>query len=132
MSKINIIEISKMLISKTESKKATWNKASGQDQYTILLDNGSITIWRYDDEDGANVIISILNSNYDEIYKERFDERNNDPNLINLLKDLHTAAKNSYFKVEETIEGILGEISSQEAIGRIEESDEPEDDGLPF
>jgi hypothetical protein len=76
-------------------------------QFSIINANGDTIL---------NINETKDTSNYSVLRNEEYD----------LLKELHGEIKKVYFKVEETIEGLLGEVNKDGEIGK----DDP--DNLPF
>lgn len=128
-----------LLRDKTLEKKAIWNKTSGQDEYKLQIGEGSsiVVSFDYGNYDSEYITISIFNKNGDMV--ERYDTENEkDEDSSILLWSFHKAARDSYYKVEETMEHLLNEISKQDVVGIKEEKKiiPPamlgEDDDLPF
>ena len=128
-----------LLRDKTSEKKAIWNKTSGQDEYKLQIGEGSsiVVSFDYGNYNSEYITISIFNKNGDMV--ERYDTENEqDEDSSKLLWSFHKAARDSYYKVEETMEHLLNEISKQDVVGIKEEKKiiPPavlgEDDDLPF
>jgi len=124
---------------KTSEKKAIWNKTSGQDEYKLQIGEGSsiVVSFDYGNYNSEYITISIFNKNGDMV--ERYDNENEqDEDSSKLLWSFHKAARDSYYKVEETMEHLLNEISKQDVVGIKEEKKiiPPamlgDDDDLPF
>lgn len=133
-------QILTLLKDKTIDKKAIWNKTSGEEQYKLLIGGGS------------SVVVSLLYGNYNaeyfevtifntlgqavEIYSTESESENDDAVL---MRTFHKAARDSYYKVDETMDSLLEELSKQDIIGKIEIAPPAlpptgfaEDDDLPF
>ena len=117
------------LYAKTEKKEANWERIGKKDQFVLILDNGKVLIDKLFTSKGELVYqFSIININGDTIFsinalkKEAFSL---EPDDYSVLKDLHEVIKKSYFKVDETIDGLLGEVNKDGEIGN-------ELDDLPF
>ncbi|WP_431294603.1 hypothetical protein [Pedobacter sp. P26] len=128
-----------LLRDKTSEKKAIWNKTSGQDEYKLQIGEGSsiVVSFDYGNYNSEYITISIFNKNGDMV--ERYDNENEqDEDSSKLLWSFHKAARDSYYKVEETMEHLLNEISKQDVVGIKEEKKiiPPamlgDDDDLPF
>lgn len=115
------------LSSKTSKKEAKWERFGRTDKFNLLLDSGVVSIDKISTNKGIIYQLSISNLKGDTIYqlngikKEAFTFDSD----YDLLRDLHQNVKKSYFKVNETIDGLLGEISKEGEIGK-------ESDDLPF
>lgn len=108
------------LINKTKSKKANWERVGTTDQYTLTLKTGKIIINKVKSS-YVVLAVSIYNAKGDNIYHKSSIEGERD---YIIFKELHDNVVATFFKVDETIEGILGEINSEDEIG--------EDTNLPF
>ena len=129
-----------LLRDKTIDKKAIWNKTSGEEQYKLSIGGGS------------SIVISLLYGNYNveyfevaifntigqavEIYNTESEAENDDTTL---MRTFHKAARDSYFKVDETMDSLLEELSKQDIIGKVEVVPPPlpptkntGEDDLPF
>lgn len=132
-------KIVSLLKDKTSDKKAIWNKTSGQDEYKLLIGEGSSIVVSYDygNYNSEFITISIFNSNGDMV--ERYDNENElDLESNELLWSFHKTARDAYYKVDETMESLLNEISKQDVVGVKEDNifvPPPipgEDEDLPF
>ena len=132
-------QIITLLKDKTLSKKAIWNNASGGEQYKLLTGGGS------------SIVVTLLYGNYNAEYYEvavyntdgqaveiYSSEAENDHDDLMLIKSFHKAARDSYYKVDETMDSLLEELSKQDIIGEKETIippptfSSPEEDDLPF
>ncbi len=124
-----------LLKEKTDLKKAIWNKTSGEDQFKLSISDGSsIVIGKYSgNHDNLHIMLLVFNSNGDAI--ERYDTEVEEYNKEewDLVFSFHKSVSDSYYKVEETMDALLQQISSQDVIGESEKPNVvPEDDDLPF
>lgn len=124
-----------LLKDKTDLRKTLWNKTSANDQFKLLMaDGSSIVIWRYhSDHDQLQLMLTVFNSNGDAI--ERYDTEVEEFNKEDwdLLMTFHKSVSDSYYKVEETMDALIQQISSQDVIGISENGGSvPDDDDLPF
>ena len=123
----NIKSLITGLIEKTNAKRANWDKTSRPNEFKLHFDMGAVTTdnW-YDDSENEYVDFAIYNSLGDRI--DVFSVSRNNPDYQEIIR-LHTTAKKEYYKVDETINGLLDEIKSDKNIGlkRTETNDD-----LPF
>lgn len=129
------------LVQKTKDKKVRWNRTSSESKFKLILQNKSaLTVDSWEDEhnnDGVATVV-IFNERGDEILVHK-SHLNEDFEDFKLIYDLQNAARNAYFKVDETIASFLSEIGNTNEIG-IEEKLPPitstqistDDDDLPF
>lgn len=124
------------LIELSDNKRVIWNKTSAENQFKVVLESGAaLTIDSWSNnrrDDYPNLDLCIYNDRGELILRDIVSvEENIDE--YNLLEKLHNCAKNIYFKVDDTIDGMLEEIDSDRKIIGIEEKDvNPTDDDLPF
>jgi hypothetical protein len=117
------------LYTKTEKREANWERIGKKDQFILVLDKGKVFIDKILTIKAEVVYqFTIMNINGDTIFsvnalkKLEFSVERQD---YDILKELHEVIKKSYFKVDETIDGLLGEINKEGEIGN-------EFDDLPF
>jgi hypothetical protein len=120
------------LSKKTEQKKAIWNTSSGENAFQIKLSAGMVTIDLWDGHGFKNYAgISVFNNNGTQI--DSFSVNvNDDPEAYSYLEKFHAVVSRSYYKVEETIKGMLDEIKDGDEIGKEHRSEDSIDDGFPF
>jgi|WetSurMetagenome_2_1015567.scaffolds.fasta_scaffold393632_1 hypothetical protein len=128
MIPINYTELLDKLLEKTKNKEVIWQKTSREDEYKLQLDIGALTIdrWKNDKNSRESVDVNFYNDrgdNIDRLYANEFDDPMNYAYLINL----HTEIKRAYYKVDETLKGLLDEIKSSGKIGKL-----PPESDLPF
>lgn len=116
------------LIEKTKKKQIIWAKTSRDNEFKVFLEKGAITTdnW-YDPDIGDSAVdLAVYNERGDQIDRVSFfqAERKEYDDLV----ALHSLAKKSYFKVEETFEDILKQLNTDKTIGE----DRKENDDLPF
>lgn len=119
----------KNLLSKTKNRESLWEKTRAKtDRFTINLEYGLIHIDKLLSSKGYIVYqFVIFNSNGDSIIN--IHGSNGELNTIqefDALKELYEAIKHSYYKVDDTINGLISETSKEGGIGK------KLDDGLPF
>lgn len=127
-----------LLKDKTLQKKAIWNKTSGQDEYKLIIGEGSSIVVSFDygsyNSENAYITISIYNSVGEMV--ERYDNENEqDGDSDALAWSFHKTVRDSYYKVDETMENLLEEISKQDIVGTKEESiviTPQDEEDLPF
>lgn len=113
------------LFTKTEKKEANWERIGKKDLFVLHLETGKILIDKLLTSKGEIVYqLSIINQNGDSIFNINAVKREEE-NDYAILRKLHESVKKSYFKVDETIEGLLGEVIKDGEIGN-------ENDDLPF
>ncbi|NVM61745.1 hypothetical protein FHW88_000021 [Mucilaginibacter sp. SG538B] len=105
------------LIKKTSAKQAIWSKTSRDNEYKLELQKGAITVDNWDNGNGVDLVdITILNEYGDTVDRVYFDGSDEDD--YTLLIELHTLAKRAFYKVEETIKGIVSELDSEKTVGK--------------
>ncbi len=118
------------LLAKTKKRETKWERVGKSDQFILFLDNARVSIDKLISSKGQLFYkFSIINSSGDIILNINgikdeiaFDLKSD----YNTLKELHQEVQKAYFKVDETIEGLLGEIEKDGEIG----NEDP--DSLPF
>lgn len=134
MAAINYYEVVKKLVEKSGKREVNWLKVRG-DEFKVLLKSGAITIskYYYDPEEQNYISLRIYNLQGDTVYENVTSENDEITGSTKLpykiLDDLFSAARDSYFKVEETIENIIDELTHENEIGAKED---PRKDDLPF
>jgi hypothetical protein len=118
------------LLVKTKKRQTNWERFGSSDRFILFLENAKVTIEKLISNKGNLIYqFSIINDNGDNILtisKSRTPETFLPTEEYDLLKELHEEVKKAYFKVDETIEGLLGEIDKEGEIGK----DDP--NPLPF
>ena len=131
-------QIITLLKDKTLSKKAIWNNASGGEQYKLLTGGGSsiVVTLSYGNYNAEYYEVAVFNTNGQAV--EMYSSESED-NLFDLalVKSFHKAARDSYYKVDETMDSLLDELSKQDVIGEKEAiipppTFSPPQDDLPF
>lgn len=134
MATINYFEVVKKLVEKTGKREVNWLKVR-DNEFKVLLKSAAITIskYHYDPEDQDYVNLRIYNLQGDTVYEYIASENDTITEStqlpFKLLDELFIAARTSYFKVEETIESIIDELTHENEIGAKEDSSK---DDLPF
>lgn len=120
------------LLTKTKKRQTNWDRIGKTDRFILFLDTGRVSMDKVLSNKGNLFYqFSIINANGDNILNISETKNSNifpppDATDYELLKELHEEIKKAYFKVEETIEGLLGEVNKEGEIGK----DDP--DALPF
>ena len=122
---------------KTAKKEAVWVKEDNG--FSIKLSNNSyLTINRYFENYNGNIyVVDLFNENGYKILSA--DTSNEDQNVIYEFADeLFYAITNVYYKVNETLDGIIAELDSNQLIGDKNfqvskpKNEASDDDDLPF
>lgn len=123
-----IISLIENLRNKTRKGLSKWVRVGKGELFQLKLETGQITIDKFFTKTN-NVVyqLAVLNIDGDRI---RAVAVNSSTGLVGvqdyeLLKTLHEDVKNAYFRVDETLDDILGEIEKEGEIGK-------EEDELPF
>lgn len=105
------------LILKTEKNQAIWNKTSRAKEFQLDFSKGRITIDLWTDEDQNELAdFRMYNSNGDEIFTVVADYRSDNEDY-KLIQKLNKTVSDKYYKVQETIESFIKEMSSENTIG---------------
>jgi len=132
-----LIKILNLLMVKTAKKEAVWVKEDNG--FSIKLSNNSyLTINRYFENYNGNIyVVDLFNENGYKILSA--DTSNEDQNVIYEFADeLFYAITNVYYKVNETLDGIIAELDSNQLIGDKNfqvskpKNEASDDDDLPF
>lgn len=110
------ISLIEKLIEKTESKKANWYKTSAENEFLLSLEKSTITTDLWVNEEGEWADLNIRNDNGNIVTNLCVNRRTN-PSEFALLSKLNSAAKESYYKIDETFNSILKELNSNDTIG---------------
>ena len=120
------------LLAKTKKRETKWDRVGKSDQFILFLDNARVSIDKLiSNKRQLFYKFSIINSSGDTIINVNGIKDDNAfavdlDNDYNTLKELHQEIQKAYFKVNETIDGLLGEIEKDGEIG----NEDP--DSLPF
>lgn len=120
------------LLAKTKKRETKWDRIGKSDRFILFLESAKVTMDKVISTKGNLFYqFSIINANGDNILNISETKNTNTFPIPNheeyeLLKELHEEIKKAYFKVEETIEGLLGEVNKDGEIGK----EDP--DALPF
>lgn len=129
MTEDKLEELIKGLLSKTKKRMVIWKNTNRDSEYLVNLKSGSVTV-------------DYFKSTYEDQWFHDFNIYNTDGNRIEtlqlleddetilgvLLSSLYREAKRQFLKVEETLDGMLAELSKDEIVGNIFDPD----DDLPF
>ena len=124
MNEKKIEELVAKLIVKTKNKEAIWDLTSRDNEFILNFEKGgSITTDNWPTDNGISCIdLNIRNDKGLTIYTVSYTELEN-AEKYNFLNQLHQAAKDSYFNVEDTLDDILKDINSNKIIGKADDSD---------
>jgi hypothetical protein len=105
------------LKNKTLQHKAIWNSSSGADEYKLDFEMGAVTVdrWSIPEQNTEVVELVILNEDGNKIERVAFIEA--EITDFNNLAELHTMAKRSFYKADDTIKNIFKELESDKTIG---------------
>lgn len=116
-NKLNILI--KELTEKNLNKGAVWQKTSGEGEFKIQLNKATLTIDKWNDEDGDNFSLDIYNENGEKIKQiHTMASLLEDAENFALLSDLYNSVINTYYKTDETIDSIINEIKNKDIIGK--------------
>ena len=124
MNDLDIESIIHKLIKKTQQKEADWKSTYQENEFALQFNVGKITIW--EGKEGDVMTICIYNNSYELLLEQDFYKGTA---AHTMLADLHTLAKKSYYKREETIAEIIKELDTE---GKIGQSTKEEEMDLPF
>jgi hypothetical protein len=123
------------LTKKTIRKEAIWNKASGENQFILILSEGITLAVSYVEADQFNedyYTVSVFNRNGDLIQRYYTDHNTPDDDR-ELIQTFFRAASDAYYRVDETFDALLKSVTSEGTIGKIvEKGPSSDDDDLPF
>jgi len=114
------------IISNTKNKKITWEQTSSEQEFKTKIGRGAVTIENryyiddiYNSKTHCRLTFSIINENGIQADSFSSTDEDEDLELYNLLKSLYDIAKDSYLKINETVESMLKELDSLEGGGFI-------------
>lgn len=96
------------LIVKTEQRQLKWQRTSRSNEFKVNLSNGSVSTDRWHDSGTEYIDFRIFNNVGEEIEALQFNQTDAD---FNLVLGLHSSVLRNYLKIDETIDGMLGELS---------------------
>jgi hypothetical protein len=113
----NIKEFVAKLTAKTEYDKIPWEKESGEDQFGFYTKKGGVTIDNYVDlsETDRKIELVIWEKSGDIIAKYNVSYKANREDF-NYLESFHSRIKYFYYKVDQFMKEILGEVDNNEFI----------------
>ena len=124
MNNEKLHELMIRLNEKTLAKQIIWKKSSGSEEFKLSLKTGPITIQKVQQRyNSAYIEISLYNLDGDMIENHIVSEAHKD---YQAALDLFTNVRRTFYKVEETLDDILSQLSTDDTIGK------DEDDDLPF
>lgn len=127
------MDLIQKLVEKTKKKEVIWTKTSRDDEFKVSLSSGSITIDHWNDHvSQPSVDFAIRNENGDSIgYISFFKEE--DLESYTIIRNLNNLARESYYKVDETIDSFFKQLSDDSQVGKADENSSHDDsDDLPF
>ncbi len=99
------------LIKGTELKKISWGITSRDTEYKVVLGSSMVTTDNWTNSGGVKCIdIAIWNSNGDKISSIVRRLIDSEQDEYNEILRLYTLARDSYLKVDETIEEIMSQL----------------------
>lgn len=117
-NKLNILI--KALTEKNLNKGTVWQKTSGEGEFKIQLNKATLTIDKWNDDDGDNFSLEIYNEDGEKIQQIHTMASliHEDAENFTLLSDLYNSVINTYYKTDETIDSIINEIKNKDIIGK--------------
>jgi hypothetical protein len=115
------------LKNKTLLHKAIWNLSSGNDEYKLDFEVGAVTLDRWPIPENDNEVVELVILNEDGNKIDRVAYLESEITDFNNLAELHTMAKRSYYKADDTLKNIFKELESDKTIGS-----EQKPESLPF
>lgn len=107
---------------KTEIGQAIWSKTSSDTEFKLELQKGAITTDNWEDGHGCFVDLAIINENGETIERDVF---NKNEEGYDELFTIYLIAKNSYYKIDETLKTIFDELDSLKIVGKDRHKDLP-------
>ena len=125
-----IKQLIEKLLEKTLANEVNWSQGSGNYSFQLILNNGSVSLDTFFDDDSNQGVLSLTlyNDNGESIESIGFGERE-DKEDYKFLENFYNTVKRKYLKVDKTIDSFFEEINKEGKIGKIVKSD-PND--LPF
>ena len=116
------------LKAKTLKKEALWTMTSRDNEFKLDFGKGAVTTdnWQSDQSGMELVDLAIFNDTGDKIDYISYDET--EIEQYQMLLDLHTLAKSSYYRADETFLHIFKELDTNKTIG----VERKRQDDLPF
>ena len=103
-------ELMEKLIKKTKSKDIEWRESTySPNSFETHFLKGYITVRLLESQFGTIVDLLIYNNSGNEVLSNSYSEEFDHENYL-LLRELYDLAKSSFYKIDETIEGILDEL----------------------
>lgn len=125
MTNSKIYDLIDSLIYKTEVGEAEWDKVSRTDQFKLNLDHGQVYVERFvTNKNNLLYRFSVENVNGDKIATLSGSNQLSQLGNQEKIKELYEKIKTAYYKVDETLEGLIGEVNKGGKIGK--------KDDLPF
>ena len=121
------------LIGKTKKDGAVWRGGNRSGEFIISMSSGAMVVYFYHGNfNRGNIDFTIFNADGNEIESQVFIE--GEAEYADLF-ELYSVIRRKYYKVDETIDGMLKELNSSNIVGKVikgVEEDSNEDDVLPF
>jgi len=102
-----IIQLINSLILKTDQSQIGWQRTSRSNEFKVNLSNGAVSTDRWVDNGIEYLDFRVFNNVGEEIGSWQF--KFNDADFA-LLLSLHSTVLRKYLKIDETIDGMLGEL----------------------
>lgn len=110
------------LIEKTKSKKIKWEKVGSDEQYSVSLETGNFIVYKGKAPQKETFYrITISNPEGDIIFNQIAINR---PQIkgskilasgdYKIMKELHEEIRKSYYRIDETIRGMIDEIGKED------------------
>lgn len=114
-----IIDLIQKLEFKTQNKEAIWARTSGDNEFKIEINNATITTdsWNANGNGVLCYDFVILNENGETIERFSVNEEEAYSQEYIIISKLYNTVKNSYYKVDETIDNIIAELNTSSKIG---------------
>ena len=109
------------LLEKTKKRETKYDRIGNGERFILILESGNVLIEKFLSTKGNRVYqFSILNLKGDIILNVQEIKDQGFPLSEGyiLLRNLHEEIKKAYFKVDETIDGLLGELSKEGEVGK--------------
>lgn len=117
---MEVIKYSKLirgLKEKSRLGKALWQKTSRDDEFILHLDSGTVSTDLWDNNGNKTVDFVIRNDRGDVVGNIEYN--NFEGAYYEELLELHSLARDSYYRTDETIKSMLDELDNKDKIGDI-------------
>ncbi len=105
-------EIIEKLVSSTRQKRIKWEKTSRDTEFKVVLGSSMVTTDNWLLDTGTKCVdLGLWNSNGELAGRIAFEDNELEGEDYRTLLELYTLVKNSYYKVDETFDEILNNLS---------------------